>query len=166
MFDLSIFRATIGDRFSIKKWNPRKRPFTWQFRLFFRFSLVALPRAENKKICVKCCLGCDFEDFNLCDFEIPRTREKDAILHSSVVGVGHAKIVSVTAGACVAVIANNNVTIIIRITKAWTILGVTKDCPMLLFSLQRKSPRRDVVRILQREKKTLQTVIRLQMLTS
>jgi hypothetical protein len=34
---------------------------------------------------------------------------------------------------------------------------ITKDCLVLPFGVQRKSPRRDVVRIPQREKETLQT---------
>jgi hypothetical protein len=37
----------------------------------------------------------------------------------------------------------------------WT--EITFDCPVILFGVQRKSPRRDVVRIRQREKETLQT---------
>jgi hypothetical protein len=61
---------------------------------------------------------------------------------------------SVTVGAHVAVIGNGNATF-----KAWTVSGVTIDCPGLVFSLQRKFPRRDVVRIFQCENKTFQTVI-------
>jgi hypothetical protein len=48
-----------------------------------------------------------------------------------------------------------------NIAKAWTADGTTRDCQVLLLDPQRKSPPRDVVGILQRENKTLQTGIRL-----
>jgi hypothetical protein len=101
-----------------------------------------------------CCLPSDLEDLDFLDLEIPRTCENERA-ESGVVGVSVAK-GSATAGVCVAVIENSNV-----IPKEWTRFGITPDCPLLGFGLQRKSPRRDVVRILQREKKTLLTVIRL-----
>jgi hypothetical protein len=37
-----------------------------------------------------------------------------------------------------------NADIIMARTKAWTVLGITTDCPVLHFVLQRKPPRRDV----------------------
>jgi hypothetical protein len=87
--------------------------------------------------------------------EILRTRENDMRLQSGVVGLMIAK-ENVALGACFAVIGNSNPT-----TKPWTVSGITTDGVLLLFSHQRKSRRRDVVRILQRDKETLQTVIRL-----
>jgi hypothetical protein len=99
-------------------------------------------------------VGCNLEDFNFLDWQIQRTRENDSRGQSGVVGVNSAK-ASVTVGVCVAVIGNTNA------TKAWTSIGRTIDCFVLLFGLQCKSPRWDVVRILQREKKTLLTLIRL-----
>jgi hypothetical protein len=60
-------------------------------------------------------------------------------------------------GVTVAVIGNSE--IIMARTKAWIVLGITTDRPVLHFGLQRKPPRRDVVRILQREKETLQISI-------
>jgi hypothetical protein len=57
---------------------------------------------------------------------------------------------------CAAIIQNSNV------TKARIAFGITSDCSVLLFPLQRKIPRRDFVWILQRENKTFQTVIRFQ----
>jgi hypothetical protein len=97
-------------------------------------------------------LGGDFEHLDLLHSELLQTHENGAPVQSGIVGVIVAK-PSPTTGVCVAVIANINVTI----TKAWTLTGITIDCPVLHFGLQRKSPRRDVVRILHREKKTLQT---------
>jgi hypothetical protein len=44
--------------------------------------------------------------------------------------------------------------------KVWTALAITFHHPVLLFGLQRKSPRWEIVRILQRENKTFLTVIR------
>jgi hypothetical protein len=58
-----------------------------------------------------------------------------------------------TAGVCVAVIGDTNV------TKVWTPRGITPDCCILQFGLQRKFPRQDIVPILQRKKKTPQTRI-------
>jgi hypothetical protein len=46
-------------------------------------------------------------------------------------------------------------------TFGFSLSGITIDCTALLFGLQHKSPHRAVVRILQREKETFQTVIRL-----
>jgi hypothetical protein len=126
-----------------------------------------------------CCLPSDLEDLDFLDLETLPTRENDLLVQSGVVGVSAAK-PSVTVGVCVAVIENSNVTSNskpyvafgittdcdqpITTTKTWTAFGITPDCPVLLFGLQRKSPRRDVVRILQREKKTFPTVIRLRMI--
>jgi hypothetical protein len=105
-------------------------------------------------ICVKSCLVCDLEDFDFFNLEIPPTREKDNLIQSGVIRVSDAK-ASATVNICVAVIGNSNV------IKVWTSFGITNDCPILHFVLQRKSPRPDIVRILQRENKTPQTVIRL-----
>jgi hypothetical protein len=88
--------------------------------------------------------------------EILRTREKRLPDLSGVVGVIVVKVASEAVGACVAVIVNPNV------PKDWTFLGITTDYHVILSGLQRKSPRRDVVRILQREKETLHTYIGLE----
>jgi hypothetical protein len=56
-----------------------------------------------------------------------------------------------TVGVCVAVIGNINVTKV-RITR-----GITTDCLVLPYGLQRQCPPRGIVRIYQRKKKTLQT---------
>jgi hypothetical protein len=95
-------------------------------------------------------LDSDFEHLNFLHLERLRTRENRVISQSGVVRVSVAKVISVTVSVCVAVIVNSNV-----ITKLCTVNGTTKDCAAFLFGLQRKSPRRDVVRILQREKETL-----------
>jgi hypothetical protein len=68
------------------------------------------------------------------------------------------KAITETVGVCVAVIGNINVTRII--TKAWTISGITRDCPPLLFRLQSKSPLTGFVPILQCENETFLIVIR------
>jgi hypothetical protein len=147
------------DRISIKKWRVGKQPFQDRFRLFFFFFIHSFSHfrdsrsAGEQELRGKYCLVCDFEDFNFFDLQILRTCENDSPAKSSVVGVSGAK-GSPTEGVCVAVTANKNV------RKVWTASGITIDCPMLLFGLQCKSPGRDVVGILQREKKTLQTVIR------
>jgi hypothetical protein len=67
-----------------------------------------------------------------------------------VVDVTQTKDVSPTLGVCVAVIGNN---------KECAPVGITFDCSVLPLGLQSKSPRRDIVRILQRENKTLPIVI-------
>jgi hypothetical protein len=105
----------------------------------------------------KCCLVDDFEDFNFFELEIHRTRENRLPVQSGIVNVNISGAIKISqiVGVCVAVIGNTNV------TKVWTQSGMTKDCPVLLFGIQRKSSRRDVVRILQREKKTFLTVIHL-----
>jgi hypothetical protein len=59
---------------------------------------------------------------------------------------------------CVAVIENSNV---IDTTKSRAALGTTTDCLEFSSGPQRESPRREVLRILQRENKGLETVIRL-----
>jgi hypothetical protein len=95
----------------------------------------------------------DFENFNFLHVEIRRTREKRGRVQSGVVRVTVAKVASVAVTLSVAAIGNINV------AKVWTGVETTIDCVVLLFSLQRKSPRRDFVRILQREKETLHTRI-------
>jgi hypothetical protein len=87
------------------------------------------------------------------------TGEKRVPVHRGVVDVRNTKALSVIFGVCIAVIRNDNVTPLL--TKAWTSFGTTINCPRFLFSRQPKSLRREVVRILQRETKTFQTVIRL-----
>jgi hypothetical protein len=99
----------------------------------------------------------DFEDFNFLHLETQRTREKRFPVQSGVVSVTAAKRLSEIVGVCVAAIVNSNV-----ITKLWTESGITQDCLVHLFGLQRKSPRREVVWIPQREKKTLQTRVGLE----
>jgi hypothetical protein len=98
-------------------------------------------------------LVCDFENFNFLHLEIRRTREKHSPVQSGVVRVNGAKAESPTVRVCIAVIANTNV------MKVGGPFGPTIDCLVLLFGLQRKSPRRVVARILQHEKETLQTRI-------
>jgi hypothetical protein len=93
----------------------------------------------------------DFEHFNFLHLEPRRTCERNRPIQSGVFGVTAAKGPSLTEGVCVAIIGNTNV------PKVWTVEEITIDCHVLLFGLQRKSPRRDVGRILQREKETLQT---------
>jgi hypothetical protein len=102
----------------------------------------------------KCPLVGDLEDLNFFNLEIFQTRENDHIVQFGVVGVSIVK-VNVTAGICIAVIVNMNV-----IPKVRTPFEIIKDCPVLFFGRQGKSPRWDVVRILQRENNTLQTAIR------
>jgi hypothetical protein len=75
-----------------------------------------------------CCLPSDLEDLAFLDSEIPRTCENDQPVQSGVVGVSDAED-SETAGVCVAVIGNGNVTR--TNTKAWAISGITPDCPLL-----------------------------------
>jgi hypothetical protein len=100
----------------------------------------------------KGCLVHDLENFDFFNLEIARTRENRLPAQSGVVGVSVAK-GSVTADVCVAVIGNNHA------TKVWTASGTTKDCLVFVCGNQRKSARRDVVRIRQREKETLLAVI-------
>jgi hypothetical protein len=97
-------------------------------------------------------LFCDLEDFDLLHAEMLRACENRVLLQSDVIAVNDPKR-SETSGASIALIGNINV------TKVWTQSGITPDCPPLHFGLQPKSPRRDVVRILQREKETPQTGI-------
>jgi hypothetical protein len=114
---------------------------------------------NTQRVCLKGCLVCNLEDFDFFDLEIVRTRENDILFQSGVVGVTSAKL-SVTVGVCVAIVENTDVT---TTPEAWTESGNTPDCLVLPFDLQRKSLRRDAVRILQRENKTLLTVIRLKL---
>jgi hypothetical protein len=88
-----------------------------------------------------------------------RTRENDFPVQFGVVDVRLAK---GSGSVYVAVIGNINVrtSFTPSSTKKWTSIETTPNSLMLLFSLQWKFPRREVVRILQREKKTLLTVIR------
>jgi hypothetical protein len=123
------------------------------------FLIFKFQKPRRAAFLCKSCLVGDLKDFDFFDLERLRTREKRALVQSGVVGVSLAKARTATAGVCVAVIANINVTRII--TKAWTTSGITIDCPPLLFSLECKSPLTDVVPILQTENETLQTVIRL-----
>jgi hypothetical protein len=108
-----------------------------------------------------CWLVFDLEDFDFCDFEITRTREKSTALHSGVVGVNKAKVLSRAVGISVTVIRNSNVRSI-TIAKAWTPSIIATDCLVLPLKLQWKSPRGDVVGILQGKKETLPTLIRLE----
>jgi hypothetical protein len=102
----------------------------------------------------KGCLVHDLEDFDFLHSEPLRIREKSCPGQAGVVRVREAKI-SGTVGISVAVPGNPDV------IKGWTPRGMTPDCKVLLFCLQRKFSRWEVVRILQREKKTLQTQIAL-----
>jgi hypothetical protein len=124
----------------------------------FDFRVFTIPKGEANRIYVKSCLLCDLENFNFFHLEMIQTRENDVPIQSSVIGVSAAK-GSVTETVCMAVIGNNHVPR--RITKVWTMSGITNDCLVLHFGLQRKCPRRNVARILQCEKKTVQTIIRL-----
>jgi hypothetical protein len=93
------------------------------------------------------CLVGDFEHFNFLPLEFSPTREKHLPVQSGVVGVTATKVHSVTK-VFVALIRNSDV------IKPWTPAGMTNDCIVLPLGFQRKSPRREVVRILQREKET------------
>jgi hypothetical protein len=93
----------------------------------------------------------DFEHFNFPRLEIWRTREKRLSVQIAVVDVTLAEVRSATVGVCVALIENTHV------INVWTPVLTTTYCLVPLFGFQVKSPRPDVVRILQREKKTLQT---------
>jgi hypothetical protein len=83
-----------------------------------------------------------------------RTREKRIPVQSGVVGVTGINNAGLF-GVPVAAIESSNV------IKVWTPFGTTQDCLAILFGLQGKSPRWDVMRILQREKETLQTRVAL-----
>jgi hypothetical protein len=41
-----------------------------------RFSSFAIVEVQAIRICVECCLSCDFEDFDFFDLEIARNHEK------------------------------------------------------------------------------------------
>jgi hypothetical protein len=119
------------------------------FSIFSRKYLLFAIRVRSdvkNRICLEGRLVCDLEDFDFLDFEIFRTRENRFPVQPSVVDANTPK-VSGTAGICVAIIANNHV------TKVWTPGGKTTDCAVLHFGLQGKLPRRDVMWILQGEKK-------------
>jgi hypothetical protein len=105
-------------------------------------------------------LVCDFEDFDFLHCEILQTRENLPPIPAGVVRVTVAKrtvtaekVTAGTDGVSVAVIENTHV-----ITKGRTYLGITIDCFVLLFGLQRKFSRREILRILQRKKKTLHNI--------
>jgi hypothetical protein len=115
--------------------------------------------SRKNRIWVKSCLLCNLEDFNFFDLEKYRTRENDLLGQSGVVDVRAAQM-SVTVSVCVAVIINKNA------IEIWITIGTILDCLVLVFGLQRKFLRRNVVRILQREKKTFLTVIRFPLLVS
>jgi hypothetical protein len=113
-------------------------------------------------------LVCDFEDFDFFDSEMAQsgaTRDRTlpgVIPQSNALRVINGRVASETVGVCVAVIGNKNVTIEKQnATKAVTTTGVALNCPRRSIAIQWKSLRRNVVRILQCEDKTLQTVIRL-----
>jgi hypothetical protein len=89
------------------------KPVPLDFPIFF-----ALPRASKKKICVKCCLGFNLEDFNFFDLEILPTRENDVFVQFGVVRVSVAK-GSATVAVFVAAIVNNQVRR--KTTKGWTL---------------------------------------------
>jgi hypothetical protein len=80
--------------------------------------------------------------------EKQRTRENRVPVQFGVVGVTVAN-VSPTVGVCVAVIVNTNA------SQSWASMGRRIDCVVSYDGFQCKSLRRDVVRILQREKETL-----------
>jgi hypothetical protein len=80
------------------------------------------------------------------------TRENSFPVQAGVVRVREAT-GTATAGVCVAVIGNTNV------TKVRTATKITRERSVLLFGVQRKCPRREIVRILQRKNKILETRI-------
>jgi hypothetical protein len=92
------------------------------------------------------------EDFDFLHSEKRGLRENSAPAQASVVRESAVKAAG-TAGIGVAVIAN------ITVIKVWTQRGITKDCLAFPFGLQRELARREMVRILQRKRKTLQTRI-------
>jgi hypothetical protein len=84
----------------MQKMGRSKRLVIPRLSLFFDFSLQP---GEKKKICMKCCLLCNLEDFDFFDLEMLRPRENDALGQSGVVGVREAKVREID-GVCVAVI--------------------------------------------------------------
>jgi hypothetical protein len=113
------------------------------------------------------CLVRHLEDFDFPHLEILRTREDDVAVQSGVVGVRDAK-ASATGGICAAVIVNKHVTnswtlqaniVNPHATKQWTMRVITTDCEILILGPHCELPRRDVVWIFQREKKTLQAAV-------
>jgi hypothetical protein len=92
----------------------------------------------------------DFENFNFFHLEILGTREKHLPVQSGDARITPAK-PSAIVNACVAVMGSAEA------MKVCAHVGITTDWPNLPFGLQRKPPRRDVVQILQRERKTFQT---------
>jgi hypothetical protein len=93
----------------------------------------------------------DCENFKFLHFKTHRTRNKRSPVQSDVVDVTRAKAVFRNVSVCFAIIGNTNV------TQAWTAFGTRIDCLVLLLGHQRKSRRREVVRIVQRENETHQT---------
>jgi hypothetical protein len=87
--------------------------------------------------------------------EIPREAVEQSSI-GSVRGVQKQKAKQTApVGVDVGVIGNVNV------FEIWTPCGITTDCPVLPSGFQWKSVHRNVLRIVQRETKTFQTVIRL-----
>jgi hypothetical protein len=79
---------------------------------------------------------------------ISKTSVSLTLTYREPVGVSVAKVESVTLGVCVAVLGNKDV------IKPWTKSAITIDCPVRLFGVHCKPPRRDVVRSLERENET------------
>jgi hypothetical protein len=110
-------------------------------------------------ICWKSRLVCDLKDFDFLHCELLCAREQvpeSGVVRTFAVTPVSAN-VSPTASVCVAVIGNIN-----AITKYWTQFGITNDCQLLPFRRQREFPRRDAVRIPQREEETPQAIVALQ----
>jgi hypothetical protein len=106
------------DRFLSKSGGGSKRWFTI-------FVESRFPRQASR--IWKGGLVCDLEDFDFLHCEPSG--------HAGVDRVSVAK-VTATAGVCVAVIGNT------KATKVWTRLGISMECFVLLFGLQRKFPLR------------------------
>jgi hypothetical protein len=125
---------------------PRKSTLCFEFEnafaTFFPISLEARFPPQSSRIW-KGGLVCDLEDFDFVHCEIARTRENSFPIQAGVGRVNAAK-----GTATVGVTANKN-----AIAKDWADRGITNDCSLLRFALQRKFPRREIVRILQRKKK-------------
>jgi hypothetical protein len=99
------------------------------------------------------CLRTNLENINFLHLEMCQTCEKSVTTlisdDAGVVDLPFTRATSESLPICIAVVENGNV------TETWTQVRTTTDCIPVGF--HRKSPRRDVVRILQREKETLQT---------
>jgi hypothetical protein len=116
-------------------------------------SLCQPRTADEMMVLLHCRSLHDFEHFDFLHLETIRTREKRVSGQSSVIYVFGTKGSGVTLGAHVALIQNSNV------RKGRAPFRQTIDCFAFLFAFYHKFPCTDIMRILQREKETLRTII-------